>query len=408
MMIRLLIFLFAALASAACGIECVWENGIGLRDDPFQQKQYDAVRTPRWTPDGQTLIVNVGARIFGVSVDGSSAWTIPAEPERGGQFSPVVAPDGRVAFLNYEYRPRTGFVRAGSSPHRSNIGVVRSDGEDLEFLPLPSRSGATAPVWVPGTGRAAIAFSGFVPSVPPPVHSIYIADLDGEVASLWQTETTDYRNFEHLAWSPDGRYAAFYETYDTSRLVVADISSDGSKLNARLRMDVDAEYPESITSLAWSTASDRVFFAITGEYVSIPANTRTGSIRKPTNTTIWAAPTDGNAPVPVAQVEPPRRLLTVQPSPDGSKLLLTTGHNQPVSVMNIDGSDRIALCCPTYQPNPFNNFWASWSPNGEWVAILDTQSAASDVLQIMRPDGSDARTLIHRNEDGSLTPGTAR
>ena len=39
-------------------------------------------QTPRWTPDGKTVIVNIGSAIYGASTTGYALWRIPKSPSR--------------------------------------------------------------------------------------------------------------------------------------------------------------------------------------------------------------------------------------------------------------------------------------------------------------------------------------
>lgn len=150
----LLLASFVAFAGFACGdgIKCVCEGcTFGEGDLDGGKRHLDsgtADRTPRWTPDGQALVVNLGNSIVGVNVDGSALWRIPAEPV-GFQFAPTVSLDGRVAYRNYEHRPRTGFGRKGTSQHRRHIEIANLDGTDVKRTAMPPDSSVYAPAWAP-------------------------------------------------------------------------------------------------------------------------------------------------------------------------------------------------------------------------------------------------------------------
>ena len=56
----------------------------------------DANRTPQWSADGQSIVVNLGYRIYRVSADGRRLTRLPEQAD-AGQFSPSLSPEGHLA-----------------------------------------------------------------------------------------------------------------------------------------------------------------------------------------------------------------------------------------------------------------------------------------------------------------------
>lgn len=248
----------------------------------------------------------------------------------------------------------------------------------------------------------------------PPNLGIHLVDSDGNitpVAGPWQ----GFHNVFGIKWSPDGRHVAYHQRLrdesrppgfrERYRVAVGKVDAGWTGVSdAKFTPDT---YDKFYASRAeWSAASDRVYFA--ASHGGPPLEP--GPLYNPIGTAIFAMTTDGDVEF-VADIRPERLVHAVQPSPDGSQFLVTSrlARKVAVSVMDADGSNSVTLCCPPLRVNS-GEFWASWSPDGQWVALFDTTSSTSapNVLQIMRPDGSDTRTLIYRNEDGSLAPVQAR
>jgi Tol biopolymer transport system component len=87
-------------------------------------------------------------------------------------------------------------------------------------------------------------------------------------------------------------------------------------------------------------------------------------------------------------------------SPDGKRVALTGENFSRVDVMNVDGSDRKTL----YTGKGRSLFGMSWAHRGDLVAFSlggVFQGPGGDVdLAVMRPDGSDFRTLEGKGNDG--------
>ena len=294
--------------------------------------------------------------------------------------------------MNYEYRPGFRLRRRGTPVHPLHIEIANLDGTGRERLELLPEEGGGYPTWSSDGKHITVILNEAEPRT-----SIRVVSDD---VAVYPLRVFGASGDFGLKWSPDRMRVTYHQPYDYSggrlahRIAMTRVDPERTGLSPP-RFSVANKY---ISQAAWSHNGDRVYYAVSeGTWSDI------------TQTTLYAMEVNGADAAFIADIRPERRVRSVEPSPDGSRFLITSLDTVPVSVMDADGSNSATLCCPSQLGNA-GWFWASWSPDGEWVALLDTSGRVSrpNVLQIMRPDGSDARTLIHRNEDGSLTPGTAR
>jgi len=370
----------SCLANTTCGLDGIAMDG-GEELRRMQTGSHLADRTPRWTPDGRMLIVNIADAIYGVKTDGSSLFPVPKEP-MGRQFSPVLSDDGKVGYINYEFIPRGLITNRDTSPHHRHVAVSSLDDSGEErWLKFPVDHNLPAgPVWMQSGNLLVYIMHSY--SSPDLNCVVCAVNASGTVVSLG---ISDALLKYGLAFSPDGQRVAYHRSHRS-------VSRDLTQIVIR---HVNAENPDLLTTralpnlsrVAWSLDGQRLFFATTE-----------GTDKNPGRTSVMTMALDGAIEL-VAEVNPPQVISAVQPSPDGGHLLLTSIHQVPVSVV-ITGESRIVdLCCAGSYP-----VWASWSPSGEYVAVLHTRHSTQDVLILIRPDGCDMRTLIRRNLDGSLAP----
>ena len=334
------LFLLAIVAVAISSVSCLsnkettWD-WVRQEQDQYVQtdRGYIAVnyqgvdRTPRWTSDGQTLVVNTGDRldgdfaIYGVRLDGSALWRIPAEP-RGVQLSPVISSDNRVAYRNYEWISRGFIAEKGSSAHHHHVVVSSLDGAHEEWrVKLPVDVDGVGPAWMPDNAHLAVAlshvrgdalFGRMGPGFP-----IYAVDETGEF-SLQNGYGLRYD--KGFAISPDGRHAAYQPRVPSSimieslsdRVVISSIGAGQTGkhvTNGSLQSLATGESNTwwSLSRAAWSTDGQQLFFAMT----NIDAT-------KPVEAAIMSMAPDGSLER-VADVNPPTQIYTAQPSPDGQR-----------------------------------------------------------------------------------------
>ena len=349
-------------------------------------------RTPRWTPDSEIVIVNIGSAIYGASTAGDLLWRIPEEPIQE-QFAPVVRSDGLVAYLNYEYHRDT-------NSHVRRIETAQPDGTGRRRLArLPGsdwHTRASSPSWSPDGRFIGVAMSSSEVVEGKEVGGLHVISPDGTFTRL---EALFYSLDYGLHWSPDGKR-------------LATLVRHGGPVQGRWDADEvsvswDAPEPlearEFLSHLAWAPTSDRIYYAASGGSRDEPAEIGAELMVMDVSTQEKRS---------VADIRPERVIHAVQVSPDGQRILLTsatiTGYH-PVQIMNIDGSETEDLCCDFgIRSGKGGYLWASWSPDGERVAVLDLYPSHEVALRTMRPDGSDEKVLIRRNEDGTLAPGQPR
>lgn len=107
-------------------------GGYDYREADLIENSVGAVRTPRWTSDGQAIVVNIGNAIYGVSADGNDLWRIPKR-RNGHQHSPTLGHNGRIAYL--QYRPYGSFGRLP----RYDIETVDLNGDQVEHIAYVGR-----------------------------------------------------------------------------------------------------------------------------------------------------------------------------------------------------------------------------------------------------------------------------
>ena len=108
----------------------------------------------------------------------------------------------------------------------------------------------------------------------------------------------------------------------------------------------------------------------------------------------------------------------VQVSPDGGRLLLIARENRAIYTVSTDGTELTTVVSwpeQTYEPTQYGasgplwyerRLFASWSPDGSRIAILDEFPDRQHVLLTAKPDGTDLKVLVTRYE-GNLEPGYA-
>ena len=368
----------SCLADTTCGLD-----GIGMDGSEelrrFQTGSHLADRTPRWTPDGRMLIVNIADAIYGVDAGGSALWRIPKEPA-GSQFSPVLSDDGKVGYMNYEFIPRGLITKRDTSPHHRHVAASSLDGSGEErWLKFPAIHNLPAgPVWMQSGNLLAYIMHSY--SSPDLNCVVCAVDASGAVIPLG---ISDALLKYGLVFSPDGERVAYHRSHrsggrNLTQIVISQVNADYSDL-------LTTNALSNLSRVAWSHDGRRLFFATTE-----------GTDRNPGRASVMTMALDGAIEM-VAEVNPPQVIETVQPSPNGEYVLFTSRHQVPVGVVITDEARIRGLCCVGSYP-----VWASWSPDGEYIAVLDTRHSAQHVLTVLRPDGSDARPLIRRNPDGGF------
>ena len=353
--------------------------------------------SPKWTPDG-THIVFVTEEISGdtpkpisqvhvVGVDGSSLRSIfDGSKEHVIDHSPSVSPDGaRVAYSAYNH--------VNDDSRYYEIETVALDGSDRRRLTRKAgydiatewlRDGERISFRRYATRECAHYFADF---------GIYTMKPDGSDVRRILPEDRVGRatreSIEEHAWSPDGKQVAVITErllrgegelfYKQTSLDVVD--ADGS--NRRRLIDEKA----LLFGLAWSPDGNRIAFTrIHDNKASLLTIDRNGA--------------------GLSEVVDLPEAGTLIWSPNGTQIMLTTNtayyYSPPhLYLVEADGSAIRRLGSGLYD--------AAWSPDGSRMAISVPHSFdvvmrhGSDVALLTSAlDGSDARVLVRRGENGVL------
>ena len=125
------------------GFERFPEPSLDVNCNEFQY----ADRTPRWSADGQLIVVNPGERLLGVNLNGGEPFVIRGNTgER--QYSPSLSRDGRVAY-------QIGFENRVSDTHERHTAIADLSGSEVEFVAQERHCSSIYPVWSPDGKRLA-------------------------------------------------------------------------------------------------------------------------------------------------------------------------------------------------------------------------------------------------------------
>ena len=401
----LLSIIFASVLSVfdICIMECE-SSGYGVYVGIYQ----DADRTPQWSADGQTLVVNLGDNIYGANVDGNRLWYVAYKnTEYSGVFAPALSVNGEVAYLRYY-------------SGKSHIEIADINGvnaaEPNRLFSETERDGY--PKWSTDGSRLAFDTNGELTimtkrkagqlSTWSRLSSIltFWDDIRGKydesVIDKWPTNMP-------AVWSNDGQrlaythssaiYNDYTDEYDISLARIVNVRWDGA--DEKIAMEQKSRRDEfrpalfEPTSLAWSPKDDRIYFVyyelMDGEDAGYTPSVRSVS-------------PDGSDERIIAVWQEGFRVKGLKLSPDGSQLLFTT-HRSPkdfderisdeeLYVMNIDGSEVKKVFDPIdiYRSIGRTDIYASWSTDGSRIAVHDLGHGGN--VFIISPDGADARLVI--------------
>ena len=401
----LLSIIFASVLSVfdICIMECE-SSGYGGHVGISQR----ADRTPQWSADGQTLVVNLGGDIYGASVDGNRLWYVAYRDSKySGVFSPSLPVNGEVAYLRYY-------------PDKSHIEMADINGVNAaEPNRIFSETGTQGyPKWSPNGMRLAFSANGNMTVMtkrevgqlsPWSRLSSTLAFWD-DIRGKYDVSVIENRATRRpVVWSNDGQRIAFIDSsviyndytdeYDISVDRIVNVRWDGTDekiaLEQQSRRDEFRPARFEPTSLAWSTADDRIYF-VYYELMDGKDAGYTPSVR--------SVRPDGSDERIIAVWTEGFRVKGLKLSPDGSQLLFTT-HRSPkdsgimlsaeeLYVMSADGSDARKIFGSTSGSidNPYRSIYASWSPDGSRIAVHDLGHGGN--VFTISPDGADARVVI--------------
>ena len=369
-----------------CGIPpqiCVRELETGQVVPVTHNLVFESIVSVAWSPDGKQIVFDAGSgqpdqpdhRLYVIGADGSNLRPITTGAQN--DMDPDWSPDGEwIAF------------------HRDGgLWIVRPDGSDLRSLWEEPDTFFVGMAWSPDSGQIALLNT---PGPSGALREIWVVNRDGAnhrvVYSFEPSEPS--LTGGRLAWGPDGqRIACWYWEGEVGKAMI--VSVDGGD---------EPKVIEQADDMPWSWRSD-FWPRWGGEKPSIAE----GEIR-PFEGGKVVSLCEGLVP-PQICVRDPKSGQVVQVtedlafesigplawSPDGQRIVFDAGSDfeatrladHKLYVINADGSglDQIT-------DGEGNDIAPVWSPDGEWIAFH-----RSCGLWIVRPDGSDQRKLLERDDE---------
>jgi Tol biopolymer transport system component/DNA-binding winged helix-turn-helix (wHTH) protein len=334
---------------------------------------------PSLSPDGRWFMFDAisapwfdaAFQIYLQSVTGGATTCLTCNTEGGG--------------LDGAFSPTDDLIAYARDSREGGIFIARRDGRSPRRL----TAAGFHPAWSPD-GRF-IAFStrrtDWIPVGPLYSSSeLWVADV-----MSGSTRRLDVGDARDPAWSPDGRYVAFWAlSKDAHRRDIFVVNSAGDRLTR-----VTANQGEN-WSPTWSPEGRTLYFV----------TNRTGNIglwEQSIDLSTGAALGAGRAvPVPSAIVSYPRM------APDGSLVFAAASADRNVHLLSFDVEKAIVTGPPSVVTQS-TDFWIMPrpSPNGDQLVLARAAFAESQDLFSVRRDGSHLRRLTNdtaRDGEPEISP----
>lgn len=211
-------------------------------------------------------------------------------------------------------------------------------------------------------------------------------------------------------WSPDGSRIAF----ESGEGRLATINSDGSGFTVLI-----SDTAEFVHSTSWSPDGSRIAYSSWADNQLYVIRLSDGQIRRLTlppggnGCSSWFPDgeriafhslRDGQAELYVMAIDSgvttrimgtPQNEFCPRVSPDGRRIVFqrrTADIHEHINLFVRDLKDSTEY---RLTDHPANDRWASWSPDGAWVAFTSTRTGNSDIY-VIRSDGTELRRLTNR------------
>ena len=375
------------------GIESGWGAERG-----YNSKYRSADRTPQWSADGQTLVVNLGDEIYGASVDGNRLWRIAhkdTEHHFSGVFYPSLSANGEVAYVKYYYN--NGALLSDRNTNHIELTDINGT-EPRRLFSNTGLLGGKPPKWSPDGSRLAFSTNGKQVNI--------MTKRESGLSSI----LTFWRKYDTYSIPEDmGGYAGFWSNdsqrialirqdrhEDKSIVSVADWDGSDSTTIIEAKDIISLGGGMPIPNISWAPGDDIIYFSKTEFPGSEDWERDIRTIK--TTTKLYSMRPDGSAERMIKDLGDDFLVKRVEVSPNGSLLLLTAIHlNQSngVYVLNSDGSGLKQVYNDESGKSDqvkATTIYASWSPDGSRIAVHDLGHGGN--VFTISPDGADARVVI--------------
>lgn len=358
--------------------------------------------TPAWTADGESMVVRDHGqrRLYLASTQGdavrwvtSAPWWQVNKPKRR-EYSYAVSGDGALAFQSLQegYGHEHQVVLRQLEPGLTSTLLAETPmawSHNSEFAWSPD--GTMLAYYSLETGMLIADAWGRE------LHRYFLPSAPGELSPQDAYMPLD------VEWSPDGNnlvVVARNPDGDWWRIIV--MSVDGADwVNVMEVRNKDSSV--GLSAPDWSPDGERIYFA---HYIEANGYGQTA---------IYEVRPDGAGLRQLGSLPGQTFIGDVKVSPDGNTLLLISRlHDQQgrhflmrpgpggLYLMGTDGSGDLRQVRE-------GDLWASWSPDGERIAVHDPLYHANlDALYTLHADGSPGQVLVRRDADGKPEPAHGR
>ena len=363
-----------------------------------------AIRTPRWSSDGQSIVVNIDGGIYGVGVDGNHLWPIPIQYE-GNQYSPTLATDNQVAYLRFVPRK---WPRLRWQFHIATAHIDSGGAKSLDSFYVLGGWDPTIPTLSPDGSSIAYLAEPYNDDRRDYERVIRIMAIDGngshDIDLLYDRETPT----QEIVWSNNSETILVHYDYPIHQLETINV------FNGDREIIVESD-TDQIFSKAWSSDGRRIYVSQRNRDTDVYS--------------LFSIAKDGTDKRIIVEFEPYWTIVDIRPSPNGETIMFTafqfprgseapTAQHKLTYLIDKNGANpRIIIVSDSTEDSASPRFtriwaswspiWASWSPTGQRIAVHNVDPGAETVLYTMSSDGSEARVLIRRDSDGNLIPGNA-
>lgn len=386
--------LAAVMVGAIVGVAIIISGMGDFLDGPLAEQRRAspyADRSPRWSADGRTIVVNVGYSIFRVSVDNGHATRVASTGTKG-QFSPDLSSDNQIAFFDVSQR-------------RSCISVANEGDTEIEcHIKIRSAGPWAIPMWSPNGKYLAFSIGQWGT-----VHSkAVIMSLQGKIIA---SHTNSFSSGGVPKWSNSGQQVLFAWNQGHKcghihgiRCAITVLRLDGTTdtiLDVEAIIGTRGSYAPraeaTLSSSVWSSNDQIIYYALQ-QGIHLP-------------TVIYSLDLASMVTTPIFEM-PETTILDLNISPYDDTLMFIAHEWRPVGRIGTDeylyllehdgtGLRRIATSESFGGSINTRQLRASWSPDGELIAVANSRTGE---LFTIAPDGSGLRLLAKLDVDSRVGP----